>query len=412
MMHYFRRVISASLSPNTEIDDVVAAVKQLCSPLLWKNGKAIGVVETWFRTFLNASTVASFDSGRSALLALLASFGIHRGDEVIVQAFTCVAVPNAVLWSGATPIFADIDASLNIDPQVLSKHVTPRTKAIIVQHTFGVAASMDKILSFAKKHKLLVIEDCAHSLGVSYSGKKVGTFGDAAFFSFGRDKVLSSVWGGMAVIHDGDERKEARENLKQYQSQLAMPSNAWIAQQLLHPIVFSNIIPLYNSGIGKLLLVLLQKLHLISFPVTSVELRGIQPTSAKKYPNALASLMSRQLSKLTRYSNARAEIVSYYATSLKDKGFVFAKHEKNIPLLRFPLFIKNRDVIMRQAKASGMLLGNWFSHVIDPVNCDMTRIGYSMGSCPYAEKVAGEIINLPTRISLAQARRIVTFLCS
>ena len=308
-------------------------------------------------------------------------------------------------------MFADIDESLNIDPRQLSTLVSPKTKAIIVQHTFGIAASMDKILAFAKKHKLLVIEDCAHGLGVMHNGKKIGTLGDAAFFSFGRDKVLSSVWGGMAVIHNRKDHKEAMENLVQYQSQLAYPRSAWIAQQLLHPILFSNIIPLYNSGIGKFLLILWQKLHMLSFPVHPLELLGVQPASAKRYPNALAALLKHQLPKLTKYSNNRAEIVSYYTSALKNKGFMFAQHDPNINLLRFPLLVKNPEVYIKRAKAQGILLGNWYSHVIDPVRCDMKRIGYNMGSCPNAERTALRILNLPTRIPLADARRIVDVLC-
>ena len=120
---------------------------------------------------------------------------IGEGDEVLVQAFTCVAVPNSVLWAQATPVYADIDATLNIDPIDVEKKITNRTKAIIVQHTFGIPADMDALVALAKKHNILLIEDCAHSLGATYKGKKVGTFGDAAFFSFGRDKVVSSVFG-------------------------------------------------------------------------------------------------------------------------------------------------------------------------------------------------------------------------
>jgi dTDP-4-amino-4,6-dideoxygalactose transaminase len=412
MTPFFRRVISASLSPNTEWDDVHGAVHELFAPYRWKNGSAIDEVEAWFRTYTGAPVAVSFDSGRSALFTLLRAFGITSGDEVIVQAFTCVAVPNAVLWSGARPIFADIDASLNIDPHVLPKLVTQHTKAIIVQHTFGIAASMDTILPFAKKHHLVVIEDCAHSLGVTYNGKKLGTIGDAAFFSFGRDKVLSSVWGGMAVILDNNRHNQEIKKLQQYQKHLAMPKSSWVVQQLLHPILFSIIIPTYNSGIGKLILVMMQKLHLLSYPVDPVELLGLQPHSPMRYPNAQATLLKHQLAKLKKYTNSRSEIVSYYTSALKNKGFVLASLDSKASLLRFPLFVKNKDVILKKGKSEGILLGNWYSHVIDPAKCDMKRIGYTLGSCPNAERVSSEIINLPTRITLSEARRIVDVLCS
>src|SRR3989344_786624 len=100
-----RRVISASLSPNTETEDVWLAIKTLCSPWRWRSGAQTEAVESWFKKYFNVSTAVSFNSGRSALFALLKAFDIGVGDEVLVQAFTCVAVPNSVLWAGAKPIF-------------------------------------------------------------------------------------------------------------------------------------------------------------------------------------------------------------------------------------------------------------------------------------------------------------------
>ncbi len=411
MRPYFARVISASLSPNAESDDVALAVSQLFSPRRWKDGPAIGEVETWFRAYSDASVAVSFDSGRSALFALLESFGITAGDEVIVQAFTCVAVPNAVIGVGATPIFVDIDDTLNIDPQKLAASVNSRTKAIIVQHTFGIPAVMEKILAVARKHKLLVIEDCAHSLGVMYNGKKIGTFGDAAFYSFGRDKVLSSVWGGVATLSHTSGAKAAMKNLVAYQKQCAMPSNPWIVQQLLHPILFSVIIPFYNSGIGKLLLVLAQRLGVLSLPVKQAELKGLQLESPKRYPNALANLLKRQLGKRTKFEKNREDIVSLYIASLKNKGFMLVNVQNTMNLLRFPLLTDSPATHIARAKSRGILLGNWYSHVIDPANCDLNRIGYMQGSCPNAERIAKRIINLPTRIARTDARRILDLLC-
>src|SRR5690348_8412713 len=103
-------MISCSLSPNTELDDVLVALRVFCQPWMWKQGSAIGAVEKYFGG-------ASFNSGRTALRTLLVSFGIGGGDEVIVQAFTCVAVPNAVIAVGATPVYADITPSYNMDPR-------------------------------------------------------------------------------------------------------------------------------------------------------------------------------------------------------------------------------------------------------------------------------------------------------
>src|SRR3972149_5387123 len=157
-----RRVISASLSPNVERDDAWSAFITMLTPWSWQQGRAIAAVEAWFRQYCGAETAASFNSGRSALLAILRAFGVGAGDEVIVQAFTCVAVPNSVRWAGATPVFTDVDETLNLDTVDCARKITKRTKAIIVQHTFGVPAAMDAIVSLGRKHNLVIIDDCRH----------------------------------------------------------------------------------------------------------------------------------------------------------------------------------------------------------------------------------------------------------
>ena len=122
------------------------------------------------------------------------------------------------------------------------KKITPKTKAIIVQHTFGIPANMNQLVVFAKKHGLYLIEDCAHSLGATYQGKKVGSFGDAAFFSFGRDKVVSSVWGRGGSNESKEQRAKSKvKNIsKQTSVSIAsMDSTATAAPDRLlsHPCV-------------------------------------------------------------------------------------------------------------------------------------------------------------------------------
>ena len=120
-----------------------------------------------------------FLRGRIAMCAILKALGIGRGDEVIIQAFTCVAVPCPVLATGAKPVFADIDpATFNLDPASVEARITPRTRAIVVQHTFGIPADMDSILRIARARGIYVIEDCCHTVASSYRGARVGSLGD------------------------------------------------------------------------------------------------------------------------------------------------------------------------------------------------------------------------------------------
>src|SRR6185436_2552703 len=105
----------------------------------------------------------AINSGRSAQYLILRALGLSKTDQVLIQAFTCIAVPNAVLWVGAQPAFADIDESYNLDPQRVRRAITPNTKALIAQHTFGIPADMEALHQIADEHHLVLIEDCCHS---------------------------------------------------------------------------------------------------------------------------------------------------------------------------------------------------------------------------------------------------------
>ena len=162
-------------------------------------------MEKEFKKYLGVKYAISFNSGRSAFLAILNSLELKNDDEILLQAFTCNAVPNPIIWAGLKPVYVDCDEkTFNIDIEDLKRKITQKSKVVIVQHTFGLPAEMDEILEICQKNNLILIEDCAHSLGAEYKGKKVGTFGKAAFFSFSRDKVISSVYGGMVATNDDE----------------------------------------------------------------------------------------------------------------------------------------------------------------------------------------------------------------
>lgn len=405
-------MISPSLSPNTDQADVMQALRLLFAPSQWQKGSALLWVSKWFTRYFGEREYAFFNSGRSAFLALLQSFGIGPGDEVLVQAFSCVAVPNSVLWAGARPVYVDIDETYNMDPLDAEKKITKKTKALVIQHTFGIPADADRLMVLAKKYNLFVIEDCAHALGATYKGKKLGTLGDASFFSFGRDKVVSSVWGGAGFINAKCQMTNAKWRLREIEQKLQYPSMFWIFQQLLHPIAFSVIIPLYSIGIGKVLLVVLQKLKLLSLPVYPEEKKGHKPDEfPKRYPNALASLLQIQLSKIDTLINERRIVAEHFRSALsKNPDINIVPNVKGAGWLRFPIQLTNPGKVMVEAKRVHMLLGNWYHHVIDPNGVTFDSIGYRNGSCPKAESAAGRIVNLPTNISQSEADKVLEVL--
>ncbi len=249
-------------------------------------------------------------------------------------------------------------------------------------------AKVDEIISIAKKHNIIVIEDFAHTMSLPMKG-------DAAFFSFGRDKVISSVFGGLAVI--SQTHPNAIAKIKSFHKKLENPRYGWIFQQLFHPVAFWFILPLYRIGIGKALLILLQRLRLLGFPVYREEKSGQQPDDfPATYPNALALLLLNQLKKLERFTRQRREISRLYGS---DGAYV-----------RFPTLVDNPERVLAQAKKQGIVLGNWYHNIIDPTGVDLGRVGYRKGCCPHAEEAAKHIINLPTRISPREAKRVLEVL--
>ncbi len=149
-------------------------------------------------------------SGTDALELTLHACGVSAGDEVIVPAFTFIATGSAVTALGARPVFADIEpASFNLDPLRLEMHITPRTRAIVVVHLFGLAADMDPILSLAAKHGIPVIEDNAQSMGAGYHGRKTGSMGRAGCLSFYPSKNLGA-YGDAGMIVTNDEKLATR----------------------------------------------------------------------------------------------------------------------------------------------------------------------------------------------------------
>lgn len=401
-------LISTSLSPNAEKDDVLVALRLLFQPARWITGSARLAVEKWFARYFDNSRALTFNSGRSALFAVLRAFDIGAGDEVLVQAFTCVAVPNSVIWTGAKPVYVDIDASLNMDPVDAEKKITKRTRVMIIQHTFGTPADMDTLLAVAKKHSLLVIEDCAHSLGATYNGRKVGTLGDASCFSFGRDKVISSVFGGLAVVAKHHDRAWMR--LKKLHNDMSYPTGFWVLQQIMHPVAFSFILPLYRLGVGKAILFVLQKSGLLGFPVYPEEKDGRKPSAFPgKYPNGLAMLLLNQLRKLDRFNaRSRARSAWYREKLMSVENLTLPATREGSVSLRFPVLVENASSrLLRKAKRHGILLGNWYHNIIDPTGVKFQKISYEKGSCPKAEYAASHIINLPTNISQPDAIRVI-----
>ena len=169
-------------------------------------GKFVKEFEDSFSKFTNAKNSIAVSSCSTALQLVLSTFGLKDGDEVIMPSFTWIATANAVEYTGAKPVFIDIDlATFNIDVNKIEEKITPRTKGIIAVHLFGLCADMDVVKNIAQKYSLFVVEDAACALGSYYKGRHCGTFGDYGCFSFHPRKSITTGEGGMITTNDNDK---------------------------------------------------------------------------------------------------------------------------------------------------------------------------------------------------------------
>src|SRR3990167_3281258 len=150
------KTIFTGLSPNLEHDDLLLTLALLSRPWEWIHGNSISEFKNDFGKWLGNRDVFTFESGRSALYFFLLTLDLKPTDEVLIQAYTCVAVPDPVIWAGAKPVYVDIDPdTFNMSVKDLTNKINPKSKVIVLQHTFGLPAQVAEVLEISEKHKLL-----------------------------------------------------------------------------------------------------------------------------------------------------------------------------------------------------------------------------------------------------------------
>ena len=176
------------------------------------SGKYIEEFEDKFAAYTGTKFAVATCSGRSAMMLLLEGMGLKEGDEVIMSAYTLKDLVHLLKEKGIVPKLVDIEKdSFNIDPELIEKEITAKTRVIIATHIFGLPCDIEKILDIAEKHGLKVIEDCAHAAGVTVNGKKAGSFGDAGFFSLETSKPVNAFGGGVVTTSDPGLRSFLRK---------------------------------------------------------------------------------------------------------------------------------------------------------------------------------------------------------
>jgi dTDP-4-amino-4,6-dideoxygalactose transaminase len=186
----------------TELD---AAIRQVIDATAFVGGKFVKEFEGDYARAFGVKHCISCANGTDAIYIALRMLGIGPGDEVITTAASWISTSETIGQTGATPVFVDVDDHYNIDPEQIDRAITPRTKAVVPVHLYGQAARMDAITAIARKHGLMLVEDCAQAHYATFAGQKAGTFGVAATFSFYPGKNLGAYGDAGAIITNDDE---------------------------------------------------------------------------------------------------------------------------------------------------------------------------------------------------------------
>ena len=328
-----------------DLDAAIARTIDNCSFCL---GPDVVQFEKDFAKFIGAEHCVAFNSGTSALHIALLLLGVGPGDEVITTPFTFVATSWAISYVGAKPVYVDIDdASFNLDPKLIERAITPRTKAIMPVHLYGLPFDIDPILEIARRKKLPLVEDAAQAAGAIYKGKTVGTFGEMSCFSFYPGKNLGAFGEGGALVTNNAQFAARARSLREHGSTVRY----------------------YHDEVGY-----------------NYRMEGIQ-----------GAVLGVKLKHLAKWNDRRRAVAKIYSELLSETplqlpreaaGFQSAQH---IYVVRHP----RRDELKKHLDANGIGCALHYPVPVHLQKC-YASLGYQPGDFPVAEKAARECLSLPT----------------
>ncbi len=340
----------AAIKP--EIDSAIQSVLERGQFTL---GAEVSEFEQEFAAYCGSAYGVGVNSGASALHAALLAIGAGPGDEVVTVPFTFVATVAAIQYTGAKPVFVDIDPqTFTMDPALIEAAVTPHTKAILPVHLYGQPASMDAILAVAKKYNLAVIEDAAQAHGAEYKGQRAGSLGDIGCFSFYPGKNLGAYGEAGMTVTGNPELARTMRKLRD-----------WGAEKKYHHVI---------KGFNY-------RMEAIQGAILRVKLR-----------------------RLEAWSEARREAARRYDALLRDSGIPTpaaapdVRHVYHIYAIR----TSNREALQRAFLDRGIQSG---IHYPTPVHLmpAYSDLGYRLGQFPHSERAAAEVLSLPMYPEIAPA---------
>jgi len=343
-------------------EELIAVIQEVIDNSAFAGGPYVARFEQDFAPFCGTSHAIGVGNGTDALWLTLLALGVGAGDEVITVPMTFIATAEAISFCGAKPVFVDIDErTYTMNPELLERAITPRTKAIIPVHLFGQPADMDPILEIARRHGLHVVEDACQAHGAEYNGRRAGSMGIAGCFSFYPGKNLGALGEAGAVVTNGDELKNKIQMLRDHGQ----------AKKYYHAVIGWNG---RMDGIqGAALRVKLKYLE---------RANDARRTNARLYDQQLAGIQELVLPVEAAY----------------------ARHVYHLYVVRLP----RRDQILQAMANRGIACA---IHYPMPLHLQQAYqgLGYFKGSFPVAERCAEEVLSLPMypELSAEQVRTVV-----
>jgi perosamine synthetase len=359
--------LSAPDITQAEIDAVTAVLRM---PQL-SMGPELAAFEAALAAYHSVPHAVAVSSGTAGLHIALLTLGIGEGDEVIVPSFAFIAVANAVLQVRATPVFAEIDAvTLNLDPASVERAVTPRTRALLAVHTFGVPAEMDALQAIARRHGLSLIEDASEAIGAEFQGNRAGSFGDLTVLGFYPNKQLTTGEGGAVLARDAGHAAR----LRSLRNQGRQSSGDWLDHSE----------PGYNYRLSELACAL-GRVQLSRIG----EMLALRQAAALRYDALLSEIPGLDLPPLTLPNRA----ISWF-----------------VYVIRLPEQV-DRDRVRASLAQRGIATGRYFA----PIHLQPAwRVHSSAGAAalPITESIARRTLALPffNRITMSQQEEVAAAL--
>ncbi|MDC1203376.1 DegT/DnrJ/EryC1/StrS family aminotransferase [Crocinitomicaceae bacterium] len=349
---------------------------------------------------VHQKTIQTYWKGRVALYTALKAMNIGQGDEVILPAFTCVVVPNAIIYLGATPVYVDIDKnSLCASAKNIEDKLSPKTKCILIQNMLGLSFEVDEIITLASSRGIYTLEDCTHGFGGTYNGVFNGLKTDCSFYSTQWNKPFSTGIGGILYV----QNKDLLGKIENINKELKTPSFKNVLN--LRILLFARTYILKNWSYWFLLR-LYRRLSAIGLVVGSSskeEIEGVQEPnnyfmglSQVQAHNGIKAL--KELNKVIEQRKKNGIKINEWMQS-QNKCHLSGELICNHSFLKFPALVKNRESFLLAAEKNKIPMGDWFTSPLHPVQDDLSQWKLNVSEFPIAQEVSRQIVNLPTDIN-------------